>query len=732
MNRSSLRYFFSKPWLFIRQVKSIRRRPYTKKIILLQPWQAEVLRLLGTAEYQLGNFGECVKYLSKSVSINPNQPETHFNLAVALSGLKRHEEAVSYYNKAVVQKTNCAEAYFNRGVALIEIDRTEDAVEDFNRAVAIKPNYAKAYFNLGFAQRKLGRDDEAIASYDRAIEILPHYAEAYYNKGNVLADQNKPLEALVCYERALEIKPDYADVHYNKGILLAQIRRLEEALVCYDKALQVKPDYVEAYYSKGNLLGIYFSRLPEALECYKKALRLKPDLDCLLGDVLLFQRQLAQWDDFRAVYGKYLETITNSPKTLSPFAALSLVDEPELHRRVAECHAAEGYPAVGAWPPIQVYAKHEKIRIGYFSSDFGNHPVTHLLAGVLEQHDRSKFEIFAFAFGAERDDPWRTRVMNAVDHFVDLGIQPAVEIAKLARELEIDIAIDLNGFTTDSRPQIFSERAAPVQASYIGYIGTMGASFIDYLIADRVVIPESSQQFYSEKIVYLSTFQCNDSKQVVSSRAFQRSEFGLPEVGFVFCSFNNTYKITPEVFDIWMRILRRAPGSVLWLYVLHHIAIDNLRRQAEARGVSRERLVFAKALPLEEHLGRQKLADLLLDTRPYNAGATASNALKVGLPILTRVGESFVSRMSASLLQSVGVPELITHTDEEYENLAVELATQPDKHEAIRKKLADNLPSCALFDTERFTRNIEAAYIAMYERSQNGLPPEHIDVFGRN
>lgn len=700
-----------------------------KTILLTQPRQAEVLRLLGTAEYQLGHLENCVEYLGRSVSILPGQPETQFNLGTALDALKRHEEAVSHFDRAVALKPDYAEAYFNRGNALNELGRTEAAAEDFAKAAALKPNYAKAFHNLGLALRKLERPEEAVASYDRALAIKPDYAEAWYNKGNALIELYRLQDALDCFTRATELKPDHAEAHYNRGSLLVGFRRFEEALACYDRSLEINPDYVEAHHNRGSLL-IHFRRLPEAFEAFERALALKPDADGLIGDYLHFLRQVAKWDGFGARFAEHIDVIEANPNASSPFSVLSLVDRPELHRKVAESYAAARNPLGHQLPPIGRYDRHDKIRIGYFSSDFGNHPVTHLLAGVLERHDRSRFEIYAYAFGMDRQDPWRRRVVKAVDHFLDLGVQAGIEIARLAREHEIDIAIDLNGYTMDARTRIFSERAAPVQASYIGYIGTMGAPYIDYLIADPVGIPESHRPFYAEKIVSLETFQSNDSTQPVSPRVFTRSEAGLPETGFVFCSFNNTYKITPGTFDIWMRILKRVPDSVLWLYAANPMTIDNLRREAENRGLPSRRLVFAERLPLEEHLARQKLADLFLDTNPYNAGATASNALRVGLPVLTRAGEAFVARMGASLLHAVGVPELITNSDEEYEDLAVELATNRAKQASLRRKLADNLPTCRLFDPERFTRNLEAAYAAMYERSQNGLPPDHIDVSG--
>ncbi|MCG7394098.1 tetratricopeptide repeat protein [Microvirga sp. ACRRW] len=708
----------------IEQAKSLY-----KKILLTQPRQAEVLRLLGTAEYQLGNLEDCVKYLSKSVSILPAQPETQFNLGAALDKLGRFEEAITHYNRAIALKPGYAEAYYNRGNVLNELGRTQDAAESFEKATTFKPNYAKAYYNLGIALRKLERAEEALEKYNKAIAVKPDYADAYYNKGNALIDLYRLQEALESFSKAIELKPDYVDAYFNRGSTLLEMRRLDEALTTYDKVLELKPDHAEAHYNRASIYML-LKRLPDAFSAYERAWALDPDADGLLGDFLYAQRQLAKWDGAGDQAAEQMELIACNPKVSGPFTILSMLDDPELHRKVSEHHTTTRYPASSIAPPITPYPRRDKIRVGYFSSDFGNHPVTHLLAGVLEHHDKSRFEISAFAFGSERQDPWRKRVVDAADRFLNLGNMPMDEIAKQARDLEIDIAIDLNGYTTEARTRIFAQRAAPIQASYIGFIGTMGAPYIDYLIADRIGIPESHRRFYSEKVVYLDTFQSNDDKQQVSTRAFTRNEAGLPENAFVFCSFNNAYKITPQVYDTWMRILKRVPDSVLWLYAANPLTIDNLKREAEKRGIPGSRLVFAERLPLEEHLARQKMADLFLDTSPYNAGATASNALRVGLPVLTRKGEAFVARMGASLLHAVGMPELVAESEEEYESLAVELATNPGKHEALKAKLAGNLPASKLFDTQRFTRNLEAAYVTMYERSQNGLSPDHIDVSG--
>jgi predicted O-linked N-acetylglucosamine transferase (SPINDLY family) len=374
-------------------------------------------------------------------------------------------------------------------------------------------------------------------------------------------------------------------------------------------------------------------------------------------------------------------------------------------------------------------SKRDKIRIGYFSADFHDHPMCSLMAEIFERHDRTRFEILGFSFGPDETDDMRLRVSAAMDQFLDVRSMPDREVARLSRKLEVDIAVDLMGFTDNSRTGIFAERASPIQVSYLGYVGSMGATYVDYLIADHMVVPETSQRYYSEKMVYMpDCYQANDSRRVPSTTLYTRAGEGLPETGFVYCCFNNTFKITPATFDLWMRILGLAEGSVLWLLESNPWAADNLRKEAVRRGVSPDRLVFAGRLPLAGHLARQSLADLFLDTGPYNAGATASHALWAGLPVLTCMGEAFASRMGASLLRAIGLPELATSTDAEYVALAVELAFNTELFREIRGKLRRNRLTAPLFDGAGFCRHLEVAYSALHQRYQMGLAPENIEV----
>ena len=469
-------------------------------------------------------------------------------------------------------------------------------------------------------------------------------------------------------------------------------------------------------------------RYDDALVSYAHAIQFKSELDYLLGDFINTKMHLCNWGNFQTLVNQLVEKIIKQEKAITPFATLALIDNPELQKQTAEIYINDKHPISNTLPKISKYQKHQKIRIGYFSADFRNHPVSFLTAELFELHNREQFEIFAFSFGLNTQDTMRKRLERGFDQFIDVREKSDVEIAMLAREMEIDIAVDLGGFTQDYRVNIFAMGAAPIQISYIGYLGTMGAEYFNYLVADPFLIPQDKQQFYSEKIVYIPSYQVNDTQQVISEKMFSREELGLPEKAFVFCCFNNIYKITPTTFDSWMRILNEVNDSVLFLLDANGTATKNLKKEATSRGIDANRLVFGKHLPLPEYLSRYRIADIFLDTLPYNAGTTASDALRVGLPVLTQMGESFASRMAGSLLNAVGLPELITATQEAYESLAIELATNPKKLSVIKDKLVRNLPTSLLYNTKLFTQHIELAYQEMHQRYQDDLTPDHIYI----
>jgi len=449
----------------------------------------------------------------------------------------------------------------------------------------------------------------------------------------------------------------------------------------------------------------------------------RPDYDYVRGHLLHAMQHCCDWRDFESRMAHLTELVRSGKRVALPFEFLAVSGSAADQQQCARIHASDRYPA----SPRPLWRgeryEHGKIRVAYLSADFHTHATAFLMAGVFEAHDRARFETTAISFGPDIEDETRGRLRRAFGRFIDVRNQSGHETARMLRELEVDIAVDLKGYTAHSRTDILSHRAAPVQVSYLGYPGTLGAEYVDYLIADRIVIPEEDQSCYTEKIVYLpESYQPNDSRRAVAARTPTRGEAGLPERGFVYCSFNNNYKITPAIFDVWMRILRRTDGSVLWLLEDNAAAARNLRREAESRGVSSGRLVFAGRVKPDEHLARHRLADLVLDTLPYNAHTTASDALWTGVPVLTCLGTAFAGRVAASLLKAVALPELVTGSLEEYEELAVRLAGEKGMLEDLRARLADNRATCPLFDTDRITRHIEAAYVTMWERLRRGEP----------
>ena len=656
----------------------------------------------------------------------------HFNamqlLGALLIQIKQWNNALTILNQALKINSTNPFVYNNRGVVLKELLCLEEALTSYDNAIELKRDYAEAYSNRGIVLKELKRLAEALASYDKAIELKRDYAEAINNRGNVLKELKRLAEALASYDRAIELKRGYADAYLNRGIVLDELERLEEALKSYDRAIELLPNYAEAYVNRGDALK-ELKRPDEALSSYEKAIDLKRDYEYLFGTILHTKMFICNWQNFNLNIKKLLLQIANGYKSSSSFIVLALIDSPLIQHKVSEIWLSNKNLLKTPFGFNYKRQRNSKIRIGYYSADFRNHATAYLMAELFELHDKNKFELIAFSFRPGEKDEMRQRLLNAFDQFIDVSLKSDKDIALLSREINIDIAVDLMGFTKNNRVNIFSYRAAPIQVNYLGYPGTMVAEYIDYIIADRTLIPIQNQQHYSEKIVYLpNSYQANDRQRVMADKVFTKEELNLPNDGFVFCCLNNNFKITPETFDGWMRILKAVEGSVLWLLEDNLTAGINLRKEAQNRGIDPKRLVFANRMKLPEHLARHKAADLFIDTLPYNAHTTASDALWAGLPVLTCMGECFASRVAASLLNAIELPELITTTQEQYVATAIELATNPAKLKEIKQKLERNRLTTALFDSPQFTKHIEAAFTQMYERYQANLPPDHIYI----
>jgi predicted O-linked N-acetylglucosamine transferase (SPINDLY family) len=458
-------------------------------------------------------------------------------------------------------------------------------------------------------------------------------------------------------------------------------------------------------------------------------LKVKPDYNFLIGLIHHFEMVMCFWENFDNQKNLILQKIYAREKASEPFIIITLADAPSIQQVCSEICIQERYPLNTSLGPIDKNPKKKKIILGYYSADFRNHAVSFLIAELFELHKQEKFELIAFTFGPEVKDEMHNRLSKSFNQLIDVRNKSDQEVAILSRKLGIDIAIDLVGLTGDCRPGIFSFRVAPIQVNYLGYPRTMGANYIDYIIADNTLIPAKSKEFYSEKIIYLpNSYQANDRKKVISDKQFSRAELGLPDDSFIFCCFNNNHKILPTTFLGWMRILKAVKSSVLLLLEDNSWSAENLKSEAEKQGIEASRLIFVKRMSLPEHLARHRQADLFLDTFPYNAHTTASDTLWAGLPVLTMKGESFASRVAASLLTAIDLPELITSSQENYEALAIELATNPAKLKGIKTKLESNRLTTPLFDTPRFTKHLEEAYTTMYERYHADLSPEHIYI----
>ena len=560
-----------------------------------------------------------------------------------------------------------------------------------------------------------------------ALALVPDRPSILTNLAATLFNQNKIDEALVFAQKALAINPDSAEAMLVVGNSLVRHRRMDEAIAVLRRIVATAPNDAEAWAALATALA-QMNRHEEAVPAYRNAQRAQPDFEYVRGDLIHALMYIGDWTDLEADWADLARDIRDGKPVARPFQTLSM---PVTAADQLACARLWCVREVPEREPIwrgERY-RHDRIRVAYVCADFGRHPISQVMVGLFEQHDRARFETIAVATEPSDGSAMRQRVVRAFDRFIEAGDKSDREIAELLRALEVDIAIDLNGHTTNARTAAFAFRPSPIQVSYIAFPGTMGAGYIDYLIADPIVVPESDRMYYAEKIVWLpESYYLNDDACPMPETAPPRNAEGLPEAGFVFCCFNNSYKITPDVFDVWMRLLRAVDGSVLWLLESNGTFSANLRREAEARGIPPERVVFAPRLSLEEHLARHRLADLFLDTFHYNAHTTACDALWMGLPVLTRIGSTFASRVGASLLNAIGLPELVTATTEDYERRALELARTPPLLDQLKAKLAANRLTRPLFDTRRSARHVEAAYVEMVERHARGALPRDLTI----
>lgn len=697
-------------------------------ILQAQPDCYEALNLLGIVKAQTGQLAEAASLLERALARRPGHAAAHSNYGNVLCDLGRWQEALGLYQRSLQLDPRYLEAYNNRGRALSAMGQFAAALESYDQLISLQPHSAEAYYNRGAMLEKLNRTDEALESYAQAVRLRPRFAEAYYNRGIALHRLQRFEDAILNYDRALEIAPGFAEAANNRGVSLQELGRYEDALESYARALRDRPDLADAYNNKGHALSD-LKRPQEALQCYRRALQIDPKLNWLYGAWFHTRLQLCDWAGLEAAFATITSELQTHRRATQPFTVLAYSDQLTLQRRAAEIFGRESERLERPLPPPPRSKPAEVIHIGYYSADFHSHATTQLMAGLIDRHDRKRFLVSAFAFGRHAADEVTRRLERSFDRLVEVRSRSDREVAQMSRELAIDIAIDLKGFTQDSRPGIFAHRAAPIQVSYLGYPATMGARYIDYLIADRTLIPAEARPEYTEKVIYLPhSYQVNDRGRPEVPARYSRAELGLPKTGFVFCCLNSCYKINPSTFSGWMRILRAVPDSVLWLLADSPVVVGNLGAEAERQGVGRERVVFAPSLPVMEHLPRYRAADLFLDTFPCGAHTTASDALWCGLPVVTRLGQSFASRVAASLLQALELPELITVSQDAYEALAISLAADAPRLGEIRQRLEQRRLTSPLFDTALTTKYLEFAYRWIHDRHHAGLPPEDLQV----
>jgi predicted O-linked N-acetylglucosamine transferase (SPINDLY family) len=612
-------------------------------------------------------------------------------------------------------------------IKLHQNGQLEQAELIYKQLLQFKPKNADAKHLLGLIEYERGNYQTAIDFINQAICINPNLAEAYSNRGVALKELKQLTAALESYDKSIALKSNIADTHYNQGIVLHELKKFDLAIKSYDNAISLKSDFAEAYYSRGIALK-ELNLYEEALLSFKRVFTLNSKFPFIKGEIIHSMMYICKWDNYYELTESINKDVSEGKLSASPFGYQGICDNPLLSFEAAKIFSIIKYPSKINYD-AKFSNKSNKIKIGYLCGEFRNQATSILMISLWEYHDRNKFEIIGFDNGWDDGSHIRKRINKAFDKIINISNMSDSDVISIIKHEQIDILINLNIFFGLQRNNVFAHKPAPIQVNYLGFPGTMGVNYLDYIIADKFVIPLNSQKYYSEKIVYLpNSYQVNDLYREQSKKIFTKSELGLPEEGFIFCCFNNNYKIIPSTFDSWVRILQTVEGSVLWLLEDNPCASKNLRKEAHRRGLDPNRLVFARRINFPDHLARHVVADLFLDTYPYNAHTTASDALWAGLPIVTCNGNSFASRVATSLLNAIDLPELVVKTQTDYEILAIELALNPIKLKEIKNKLAANKFTSSLFDTQQYTKHLETAFTKMYERFRNDLDVEHIYI----
>jgi predicted O-linked N-acetylglucosamine transferase (SPINDLY family) len=659
---------------------------------------------------------------------HPNDLEGIFTKGVIFSALGNYEDAIQVFEAILVVDPGNKTVHFYKGNCLFSLNLYREAIRSYELVLDIDQNHFNCLLNKGDTHFVLGEFNAALACFNDALKINSKDANLLNNIAATLHELRQHKAACQQFKSLLEIEPNHANAWANMGNTLVEMGDLHEAIKAYDSAIKINPNFAGAYFNKANVL-FQLKLFQDALINYQKASAIDENYPFLKGSILHTSMQICDWTDFDIRINDISKNIrTNKNAITHPFHALSFLSDESLHLLSASYWVARKIKQANSNIKPNI-TSNKKIKLGYFSADFYDHAVSCLIAEVIKLHDREKFEVIGFFYGRPPKDSMHERLSTTFDKFIDIDGLSDQQAARLANELNIDITIDLTGLTKNGRPGIFSNRAAAIQVNYLGYPGTIGANFYDYLIADQHLIPPSNRKFFIEKIAYVpNTYQANDTSQKDSQLVTSRIEHGLPLSGFIFCCFNNNYKITPLLFKIWMEILKEIDNSVLWLLEDNAYAKLNLQKHAADYGVDPLRLIFAPKIPRMEHLARHKLADLFLDTLPYNAHTTASDSLWAGLPLLTCTGSSFAGKVATSLLSALDAPELISANLFDYKNKAIELANNPQLLSGIKRKIALNKAEKPLFNSIQFTKDIERLYAEMVHRIRNQIPPDNIII----
>ena len=691
------------------------------------PFELAKLRFLqGVEAMQRLDYASAEQNFRSSLAYLPDRVSTLVNLQAVLVKRGNATEALEFGRQIHILEPQSAEAWLNDGNAYNDLGDLASALACYGRSIAIDPNNQDAWNNRGILNLQQRHFEDAYVDFKAALACQPNNPDTLNNLGALYKERRHFEQAVECFHQSMAINPGNPNVYNNLGNLYLETHDYEAAGSAFKHGLSLDQSNPDLHYNLGNLYA-ELKQYGLALQAYQQAYQTNPSIHWLAGRRLSTRTRLCQWDGFESDRDWILESIKAGKPVCLPFDVMCLSDSCVILQRCAEIYSRETLPPLKASPQSAEHGG--RLRIGYLSCDFRDHAVSYLISGVLAAHDHLNFEISCFDIGGNDNSPTRQRLIDGVEHFYEVSTLSDEAVAAFITSRSIDILVDLTGHTRGARTAILALRPAPIQVNYLGYPGTMGMQgLMDYIIADRTLIKTNTEQAYSEKIIYLpDCFQANDAGRRISdiqSRAF----YGLPEQGFVFACFAHASKVNPQLFDIWLSILSRVPKSVLWLYSEHAEQEKRLQNYAVNRGVAADRLFFVGVAAYADHLARYGVVDLVLDTFPFNGGTTSSDALWAGAPVLTLCGDVFSSRMSTSLLMAVGLPELVCDSLQVYEEQAVALATNPEMLVAMKEKLFTKRTESALFDTQRFTKNLELAYKTIWERYQTDLPIDHVYV----